>query len=305
MRKNSDLVWVTGIRTKITSRSVTIRALDRTGRLRSAVLAMAHLHMEEKVVAKEEYRFLVPQWWAYQEKLTWQYYQQVEKPQHKEIEMTENIGDPSNYEELAMRTAKIMDDKIQQLVHGGMGCASEAGELAQNVAKYNKGFSLDGENFLEELGDALWFATYTAVTLNSMWHAPNERQDHLPADIPTATLDLCGIGGEVASIIKAHVFYGKALDNVRLMYELNKYVTAVFNLGYCNGFTPGQIMASNIVKLRKRYAEKYSDQAAIERADKMPGAFDEPPIGGATTSYVAQDAGREQANYCGATPATP
>lgn len=72
MTKPATLVWVSGKRTKITNRATTIHALDKNDRLVVANIPTVHIADEEKVVGCEEYRYLVPQWWAHQNKLRWE-----------------------------------------------------------------------------------------------------------------------------------------------------------------------------------------------------------------------------------------
>lgn len=116
--------------------------------------------------------------------------------------MMENIPERmllNDYQEQAMRTNKWLPTK-EALVHGALGMASEAGELATAIkAHVVYGKELDRNNVVEELGDLLWFLQLTAITL------------------------------------------GVSLE---------------------------QVAQANITKLRARYPNKYSDEAAIARADK-------------------------------------
>jgi hypothetical protein len=71
MNKPAELVWIYGKRTKVTHRSQTIHTLDKNDSLRVAIIPSVHIHAEEKVVGADEYRYLVPQWWAHQNKIKW------------------------------------------------------------------------------------------------------------------------------------------------------------------------------------------------------------------------------------------
>jgi NTP pyrophosphatase (non-canonical NTP hydrolase) len=82
----------------------------------------------------------------------------------------------------------------------------------------------------------------------------------------------CGIGGEAGEIIdalKKHAVYGKQLDVENVVEEIGDilfYIVALCNL---IGTNLEAAIIANIAKLRKRYPEgAYSDQAAINRADK-------------------------------------
>lgn len=120
----------------------------------------------------------------------------------------------AEYAVLAMRTAKDFGDQRMNLIHAGLGVASDAGEFATMVKKHTVyGFPLDGllavdgvldsvrNHAIEELGDVLWFITLAAQTL---------------------------------------------------------------------GVTLDEVARRNIEKLGKRYPDKYSDEAALARADKAP-----------------------------------
>lgn len=117
----------------------------------------------------------------------------------------------TEYERLAMRTAKNFGSMRENLMHAAMGLTSDAGEACGAIKAatvYGKplysvfdektGQTLE-ENIIEELGDTLWFIALAAATL------------------------------------------GTSLDAVA---------------------------KSNIEKLQKRYPDRYSDEAAIARADK-------------------------------------
>lgn len=88
-----------------------------------------------------------------------------------------------------------------------------------------------------------------------------------------AATGISGEAGEILDISKKVWVYNKALDVPHMIEELGdlrfyyQSMLALFNL------TDDQIVASNMVKLRKRYADgKYSDAQANARADKNPAA---------------------------------
>lgn len=68
MARPSAPVLVGGKVTKQTQRDVTIRTTDIRGKQRDVVLPMVHL----LGVTAGDYWALVPQWWAYQQKLPYQ-----------------------------------------------------------------------------------------------------------------------------------------------------------------------------------------------------------------------------------------
>ncbi|OHD22918.1 MAG: hypothetical protein A2Y38_19850 [Spirochaetes bacterium GWB1_59_5] len=62
-------VWITGTRTTQSSRSVTIKAVDRTLRSRDVVIAKVHVLEERNTPGAYSFDYKVPQWVAYQNKL--------------------------------------------------------------------------------------------------------------------------------------------------------------------------------------------------------------------------------------------
>ncbi len=85
-------------------------------------------------------------------------------------------------------------------------------------------------------------------------------------------------GGEYCTAIKAHAVYGKELD-AQYKEKQTLRENAIEELGDtlwfialgCKhlGTTMAEVMGANIEKLAKRYPDKYSDEAAIARADKV------------------------------------
>lgn len=95
---------------------------------------------------------------------------------------------------------KLMETKLQTLLHAAVGCSGEAGELLDGIKKsWVYGRPLDRDNIIEEMGDNLFYIMAGCNTV---------------------------------------------------------------------GITLEQLMEANMEKLRKRYPDKYSDEAALLRADK-------------------------------------
>lgn len=90
----------------------------------------------------------------------------------------------------------------------------------------------------------------------------------LKMDLIHASLGISGEAGEFADAVKRHAVYGKELDRVNGLEELGDLLWYVA-LG-CEklGSTMAEVMQANIDKLALRYPEKYTDAAALARADK-------------------------------------
>lgn len=78
--------------------------------------------------------------------------------------------------------------------------------------------------------------------------------------------------GELLSTVKAAAIYGKPLDRENLIEELGDLEFYLEGLRQVTRITREETLRSNVLKLRVRYAEgKFSNSAAIERADKPAG----------------------------------
>lgn len=81
-------------------------------------------------------------------------------------------------------------------------------------------------------------------------------------------LGLCGESGELLDTVKKHTIYKKDLDIENVIEEMGDLEFYMEGLRQEFGITREQCLEHNIAKLTKRYGEKYSNKAAIERADK-------------------------------------
>lgn len=88
------------------------------------------------------------------------------------------------------------------------------------------------------------------------------------SNILHATLGIAGEAGELVDAVKKTVIYNKPLDLVNFREELGDILWYVALGCHAADLNMEEIMQENIAKLKKRYPEKYTDAAAIERADK-------------------------------------
>lgn len=88
-------------------------------------------------------------------------------------------------------------------------------------------------------------------------------------DLIHAVFGVAGEAGELIDPVKKSMFYGKPLDVENLKEEAGDLLwyiaTALCRALNC---TLEDLARANVAKLQKRYPEKYTDQAAIDRADK-------------------------------------
>ena len=89
------------------------------------------------------------------------------------------------------------------------------------------------------------------------------------ADADHMVIGIAGEVGEVADCVKKFTIYGKPLDRKNLVEELGDIEFYLAGLRQLFGVSRTETLRSNIEKLKIRYADGYSDRAAITRADKM------------------------------------
>lgn len=191
--------------------------------------------------------------------------------------------DIEQYQERALRTAKVLPTLAENLMHCALGIGSEAGELSETIACAWMNMPFDANNIIEEIGDACWYA---AVMCHFMdWRFEDMFQDPdtlseasaplahavIGRNPPAMTLVYNSFAGEILTIVKAHVIYGKELDDELLKRKLELFISAASLLSNVHDI-PFELvtLARNIDKLKMRYPDKYSDVAALERADKKP-----------------------------------
>ena len=81
-------------------------------------------------------------------------------------------------------------------------------------------------------------------------------------------MGIAGEAGELLDAIKKNAIYHKPLDLTNVIEELGDLEFYMQGLRDALGISRERVLEGNISKLRKRYGQNYSNQAAIARADK-------------------------------------
>lgn len=185
--------------------------------------------------------------------------------------------DLNTYQQAALRTAKMFPTRFENMNHAALGMITEVGEFATEVKRMTiYGKPLDGErkaHMIEELGDFCWYIALGAhaigMTLQGAFDAdktpslpPNG--DETLSDI-TNTLSMM-IGGFSTIVVCERTNVPWPLTDTAKMFSALVQVVGV--LAERLGTTREFIFEANIAKLRQRFPEKYSDEAAEARADK-------------------------------------
>jgi len=87
-------------------------------------------------------------------------------------------------------------------------------------------------------------------------------------DLIHAALGIQSEGGEFADALKKHFYYNQRLDTDNLEEELGDLLWYISLAATALYIPLDRIAEGNINKLKKRYPDKFSSQAAIERVDK-------------------------------------
>jgi hypothetical protein len=144
------------------------------------------------------------------------------------------------------------------LWHMATGLVGELPELLQAERRSDK------PNFLEECGDALFYAEGTLQCIDENIHGVEDGKDQMSHEET-----LHDAAGEIVDAVKRHVIYGKELDVQRLRTNLHTFVGGLDWFLDCFNLCRADALAHNYAKLGKRYAgHKYTDAQAVARADK-------------------------------------
>ena len=74
----------------------------------------------------------------------------------------------SEYQKLALRTARTDLDSTQQLLNGALGLAGESGEVVDDIKRHLfQGHWLDKGHLQRELGDICWYLAIAASALDT------------------------------------------------------------------------------------------------------------------------------------------
>ena len=169
----------------------------------------------------------------------------------------------SEYVKLAIRTESIPhialitneaqtvewnNTKTVRLLHAALGICTELAELK------------DGDtivNLVEEIGDVYWYLAIADDVLS--W------QETIPYSTVVEKSAMFYLG-EIQDVIKRHIFYGKELDTVRISTAFKGIAWHLLDDLNKRGLRVEDSWEANIIKLEKRYPDKFFDSKfAIHR----------------------------------------
>lgn len=197
------------------------------------------------------------------------------------------------YAPLARRTLKELPYP-EHLIHMALGLAGEIGELLDAVKKHViYGKPLDIVNLSEELGDDFWYAanllpelrvTHDAFEVAMQNGAKNgaERRKQIEAGAPpekvmfVVAVDLLQLNTAMGMTLTEGLLaqqlmlaqppeQGANQSSMAAVRVIESIAGVIGTIAGLLNLDCGQAMRSNIEKLAKRYGDKYSDIAALNR----------------------------------------
>lgn len=87
------------------------------------------------------------------------------------------------------------------------------------------------------------------------------------AEIINGAMGLCGESGEVADLLKKHIFHGEDLNLDNLKKELGDVCWYIAMICNAAGLKLEDVMRGNIEKLKRRYPDGFSEEASKNRKE--------------------------------------
>lgn len=180
-----------------------------------------------------------------------------------------------DYYPLALRTAKVFISPRENLRHAALGLITELGEFTtevKRIAIYGRPMSDEMRaHMIEEIGDAMWYVPLALSTFDAKTLVYFEPGD--PSAKRVEAIDNLADAAVAAAVcmapIVAHLIVAEDADAVMMFGALSVLVHLIDKrIAPMLGTTGDEIRAANIAKLRERYPDKYTDEAAEARADK-------------------------------------
>lgn len=168
----------------------------------------------------------------------------------------------NDYIQLALRTEAVELSALREprLTHAAIGVMTEVVELA--VAAY----MADHVNMKEEIGDTLW---YLAIACDELECTMDELRQISTVDREAIKYRAAVLLHEAAAaaldLTKKNLFYGKPIDPIQIGKCLGDVLVILDHIVERESWSIDDLMATNIEKLKTRYPEKFTSEAAENR----------------------------------------
>lgn len=165
------------------------------------------------------------------------------------------------YIEKATRTESLDLFKVDsaRILHAVIGVNTEMGELF---------LATDDTNLVEEVGDVLW---YIAIFASEIEASFDELELLGKMELETEELEidsmesLFQVTSDTLDVVKRALFYGVELDEVKIARKFGVILLALRHHLADDGYTIEMAMDANIAKLTKRYGDKFTTEACVDR----------------------------------------
>lgn len=180
----------------------------------------------------------------------------------------------AEYAPLALRTAKMMPTVKENIEHVALGMCTEFGEIATVVKRHRiYGRPMTPEmlaNIKEEIGDYCWYVALGTHVIGGDVQDLLQLRTHMTFDdeelAEIGTLQgLLGVLFASAGLVWGAFMGGDTDTMTDMVYAA---VEGAERLCKELGIDFGEALDENIAKLRLRFPDAYSDEAAEARADK-------------------------------------
>ena len=173
------------------------------------------------------------------------------------------------YSPLALRTLKPFPHD-QQVQHALLGMVTEAGELADAIKKHViYGKPLDKVNVMEEIADLMWYLNVFMVErsvgsrlVDDIWGVAVVSSEQDSLNDPWVLVEVALAASQLVSALS---ILDEKTRGARDKETLAALVGILSILLLHAGYTLSDALTTNINKLAKRYGDKYTDYAALNR----------------------------------------
>lgn len=105
--------------------------------------------------------------------------------------------------------------------------------------------------------------TYTENVLRT--ESPHFYKEKVNTRLLHGTIGICTESAELLDAVKKSLFYGKDLDMVNIHEEIGDLMYYISLVVEASGGNLNSILERNVAKLRARYPDKFTNEAAINR----------------------------------------
>lgn len=178
---------------------------------------------------------------------------------------------PNQYQQFALKTEKTPEFKFKgamvEVFHGAVGAAINVGTLQDIIKKH----VIYGKPF-----NAEHFGNVASAVTEAVYDLPNLEDPNLgdgreiALDMTTSRVvhGMVGVvteAGELQDMVYRSIVNSTPLDRLNLKEELGDILWYVALVADAGGFTLEEVMKRNIEKLKARYGDKFTEEAALNR----------------------------------------